>query len=965
MSMFFYSRLKSAAFLLILLPVVTYGLDSANSPLFKKPRVYVLNLDKSADRMASMVKVLDAASIRYTRFSALDGDVMSVPMMLEQGLVDTRWTPTPKYHWLHHNRRTTGSQALHSYPLSARTAACALSHKKILERASRALHSSEDVMIFEDDVRIPVGSDFWRLYEESYRSLPDNWDILFLGAWDNRCLRDRVTETLYTTAYSTEDASTDCHSGTYAWVIRHTSIPKILEKLNPLHEEIDHHLLRYFGGDIKAFWIYPSLVEPDFSFDSVREGGASEVQSNSSVPVYQAAVSDKVLRYSNYSADDWELTGFSINRLNKVEQSVFKNERLVEFIPGKTLATKNWLVDDALKKDIASGASFLAEKSAPLGTNGKGVVPKLYFLDSEKLPRLKHVHKVVSGGDIKDFSQPVQMNHLSWAVSRQVEYHFYTLDKQASFIYGKKNLSWWRVFNALGNKQKYWVKVAVLKDILEHEKIPEGQWVVWLDSDVVVNDFRSTQSMLDRAVEEYGKGKSLLLARDGVESVTPFNTGIIMVKNDEVGRELISRLWSISDHPRIGFKPQLESLHEQEGLKIIYNGETLEWEGGKRLDFSQQDWKRSIGILPNREKDFNINTWVCDNDVLSCSYLFEGVKADRQNDAFIHHPALGHRKYSEIMATLQRLRFNYPLLDVFLPDTIYSYFRGDSSERYAFLAGIMSLCLRSDFSDSDSCEKLRLAQEAKVLLRFYRNIQDLFPNDIETNPSPEILKVIGQYWWQHPMELRNEVSSRYQQLIYPYIHVPNDGNEQSDIEEYLLLTDSILSFTPVQELTGKSSPVRNIKAGNSFYYDCKNIKFYNEINLLSTGCENRDGNIQVNLMVNPAKCNLITSDNGVLKCKNSDFMVEDEPSTPSYELIDGGYLGPLHHSLMENFFGHDKYNHYLYVCHDKFRRHKQRSIREGSSFIKYHYYLDYCLEDFYKYEKLKIGEDSYYYNADF
>ena len=472
------------------------------------------------------------------------------------------------------------------------------------------------------------------------------------------------------------------------------------------------------------------------------------------------------------------------------------------------------------------------------------------------------------------------MNHLAWAVSRQVEYLFYTLDKKASYTYGKKNLSWRRVFNALGNKQKYWTKVAVLKDVLEHGKIPEGQWVVWLDSDVVVNDFRAAQSMLDRAVEEYGEGKSLLLARDGVESMTPFNTGIIMVKNDEAGRELISRLWSISDHPRIGFKPQFESLHEQEGLKIIYNGETLEWEGGKRLDFSRRDWKRSIGILPNREKDFNINTWVCDNDVLPCHPFLEGVEANRQNDAFIHHPALGHRKYPEIMATLQRLRFNYPLLDVFLPDTINSYFRGDSSERNVSLLDTINSYFRSDFSDSDSSEKIRLAQEAKVLLRFYRNIQDLFPNDIEINPSPEILKVIGRYWWQHPMELRGEVSSRYQQLIYPYIDV-------------------------------------------SFYYSCMNIKFYNEINLSSADCENRDGNMQVNLMVNPAKCNLITSDNGVLKCKNSDFMVEDEPSTPAYKSIDGGYPDPLQLSIMKDFFGHDKYNHYLDVCRDKFRRHKR------------------------------------------
>ncbi|MGI9275521.1 MAG: hypothetical protein ACR2PT_11840 [Endozoicomonas sp.] len=313
------------------------------------------------------------------------------------------------------------------------------------------------------------------------------------------------------------------------------------------------------------------------------------------------------------------------------------------------------------------------------------LTPRLEVIDHAKLPPLQHVSMVVSGGTPKPFSQLVKQNHLVWAYSRQVRYAYYELDQKLVTQTRPENGStdYWafpagysdsipvlptvaEVLHALGEKQPYWAKVAILKQHLEAGTVPEDKWIAWLDNDITTSDFRAGISMLDRAIEDFGEGKSLLVTKDGVVSNSPLNTGIILLRNDPVGRALIQSLWGMSDDPVMGYMAQPYSFHEQQALKEIYEGnvDVSSWWPHLIEEYSFYEPKAlqaAIKVVPVRRGSFNMNTWVCDNQVLPCWALDRNVIAIRGEDAFIHHPAMGDRKKPEIEITLDSIWEHYPL----------------------------------------------------------------------------------------------------------------------------------------------------------------------------------------------------------------------------------------------------------------------------------------------------------------
>ncbi|MGI9275522.1 MAG: glycosyltransferase family 25 protein [Endozoicomonas sp.] len=234
---------------------------------FNKPVVYLLDIHKSQYRLNKVSEEFRRAGIEYTKFSGIDKKDVNVSEYIQDGILGTRWLPVPAYHPLYHCERTVGTNELHRNPLSAETAALSLSHRMILKETRGQLR---DVMILEDDVVVPVGAAFWGRYKDIFNELPDDWDIFYLGAWDRACLNEKLTSRLSTLTYSQEDFSTDCHPGTYAWVVRNQSIGKVLDILQVFHEEIDHQLLRNFGSKLKAYWAHSELVMHDFKINKEK-----------------------------------------------------------------------------------------------------------------------------------------------------------------------------------------------------------------------------------------------------------------------------------------------------------------------------------------------------------------------------------------------------------------------------------------------------------------------------------------------------------------------------------------------------------------------------------------------------------------------------------------------------------------------------------------------------------------------
>ena len=296
--------------------------------------------------------------------------------------------------------------------------------------------------------------------------------------------------------------------------------------------------------------------------------------------------------------------------------------------------------------------------------NSNVTIPRLEALDIQALPPLKDISLVVSGGSHQPYSAMIRQNHLAWAHSRQVEYvsYEYHNDEEAS---AEIQL----IQQQMGEKINYWIKIPMLMQQLERKDIPENSWIVWIDDDIVINDFHPDISMLDQAVSLYGGEKSLLIAQDKYSS-SPFNAGIFLVRKDDNGRAIIRELWKLSDHPVIGYKPQPDSFHEQEVLSIIYKNESISWTDPDSsetfyLDYGDGYFSNMIGVMPNRNGHFNFNTFICQNNqykenVCSSSAL-PGTTAVRNRDAFLHHAGLGDKKNSEIITTLTAISDNYPL----------------------------------------------------------------------------------------------------------------------------------------------------------------------------------------------------------------------------------------------------------------------------------------------------------------
>ncbi len=233
-----------------------------------------------------------------------------------------------------------------------------------------------------------------------------------------------------------------------------------------------------------------------------------------------------------------------------------------------------------------------------------------------------NVALILSGGT-RATAQLTRENHAAYARLRGINYRF---------VYP------FEFREELGAKQLYWLKVFALKNVLECEEVPAGQWVVWLDDDIVINDFAGISGMLDKYIKEFGNA-DLLVAGDNRWAL--LNTGILLVKKTEKARSFL-HMWSLFSNDRVhGYQPQNHTLHEQGVLKYLVKHGFLFAPINKDLNL--------IRIVPNRvrTKGLNLNTYQRDSFVkqqpwYDQSLQIQGVDEEREQgyedgDSFIHH----------------------------------------------------------------------------------------------------------------------------------------------------------------------------------------------------------------------------------------------------------------------------------------------------------------------------------------
>jgi GR25 family glycosyltransferase involved in LPS biosynthesis len=199
-------------------------------------KVFVINLDKDTERLASIDKQLRSCNVQYERFSGILGKHVGN---------DSRLTPFCAQFC------TDGIKG------------CALSHRTIWEEAISNKYKA--VMVLEDDVVVPPN--FQDKVRDIFQRVPDDWEVIYLGCklfCQDKHLASKVGNRLL--GMKAEEYDRDIHAvkgsaGTYAYILRSTFIQKIIDE--PITTHVDVELqgwIKKYGA--KAYGLHPEVVTP-------------------------------------------------------------------------------------------------------------------------------------------------------------------------------------------------------------------------------------------------------------------------------------------------------------------------------------------------------------------------------------------------------------------------------------------------------------------------------------------------------------------------------------------------------------------------------------------------------------------------------------------------------------------------------------------------------------------------------
>ncbi len=284
-------------------------------------------------------------------------------------------------------------------------------------------------------------------------------------------------------------------------------------------------------------------------------------------------------------------------------------------------------------------------------------VPAIHEVSQNAIPHMEHIGAMISGGTWQPYSLPVARNHAAFAQARNIKYDFVLYSQSAESSDSKELMEW------MEDIQPYWGKVFLLKKMLEDNRVDKNKWVVWIDDDIVINDFENGASHLDRIVDSFGVDACILTSRGYWyyqfsryfdEDAVP-NTGIIMVRNTDKCLNVVKYWLNYSNDPTLGKMSQLYTLHEQEALAKT---KLFKDESGKMIRF-----------VKNRTEDWNFNTFkrfsharnegeqTFQSDVDN----YRAVAA-LANDSYVHHTGMiPLYRLALIAHTLQEVKSNYPL----------------------------------------------------------------------------------------------------------------------------------------------------------------------------------------------------------------------------------------------------------------------------------------------------------------
>jgi GR25 family glycosyltransferase involved in LPS biosynthesis len=201
-------------------------------------KVYVINLEKDKERLGTIEKQLRKHQITYERVVGIDGAKLN-------GVANHQFTP------LCNTFCTAGMKG------------CALSHMSIFQKVLE--NNYQSVLILEDDVEIADDFDS-RLYD-AYKSIPGDYDVIYLGCTYNCSNKGKVAKTInwlvgtQPRLHQDQVQATNGSIGTYGYIISRNFVEKVIHK--PITNHIDLQISKWLQEiDGKGYSISPDIIWP-------------------------------------------------------------------------------------------------------------------------------------------------------------------------------------------------------------------------------------------------------------------------------------------------------------------------------------------------------------------------------------------------------------------------------------------------------------------------------------------------------------------------------------------------------------------------------------------------------------------------------------------------------------------------------------------------------------------------------
>lgn len=214
--------------------------------------IWYINMDKSTERRTYMEKMLRDlnTNLEINRWPAVNGHLLTEE--------DYNKLEIPA--WARPGFTVEARQKIRKGEIG-----CYLSHKYLMEYLN-TLSSPADKghLILEDDIKI--ADDFFTKANTGLMNLPSDWDIVTFGIpeKENKTIVKDVQNNLGRTVWMNND---------YAYLVKHSSLPKILNEIEIIREPIDTTLGRASKmGKLNIYSYVPPLVKSRENNDTTMNG---------------------------------------------------------------------------------------------------------------------------------------------------------------------------------------------------------------------------------------------------------------------------------------------------------------------------------------------------------------------------------------------------------------------------------------------------------------------------------------------------------------------------------------------------------------------------------------------------------------------------------------------------------------------------------------------------------------------